>query len=222
MGAKIGRAMVMRNNAGAAHDPFDSRTLGLVLLYEETEVAGAVRVSWLQIGCPFCPSEVNLPAAMADMEVTCDGCGKAYLVPTPESPVLAAAGPLAPLAILRTPGLAGNSSGGIAPIPHLPPPVTSAGPEPVAAGRPKRHPSKPQLGGGVPGGARFPWEMSPEARASAAAIFGAEEIPGDDQDDLEAVTRRLRKEQLRAYARWMMIGVGMLALSALAAFFLSR
>ena len=94
--------------------PVDSRTIGRVLLYEELELVGVVRVNWLQIGCPFCPSEVNLPAAMADTEVTCDGCAKTYLVPTPAAPVLAAAGPLVPLAILRVPAMtysSGSKSG---------------------------------------------------------------------------------------------------------------
>jgi len=200
----------------------------------------------LQIGCPHCPSQINLPAAMADSDVTCDACGKSYRVPTPAAPVLAAAGPLPPLAILRTPGLAGNTAGGISPIPHLPAPIAGnpianspleAGPfagSPVAgdpaashspspAGGARPLPPPPKLRrGATAGAAPFPWELSPEARASAAAIFGEEPTPGGDEDELEAVQRRLRKEKLRAYARWMVIGLGMLAMLLLAAFFLRR
>jgi hypothetical protein len=183
-------------------------------------------VNWLQIGCPFCPSEVNLPAAMADTLVTCDGCGKSYLVPTPTAPVLAAAGPLAPLAILRTPGLAGNTARGIAPIPKLPEPALGN----PAAGAAPAMPLPPKLrrGGGLAGGGpagaggSFPWEMSPEARASAAALFGADSQPGDDEQELEAVQRRMRREQIRNYLRWMTIAVGMIAMFALTAFFLRR
>lgn len=208
--------------------PVDSRTIGRVLLYEELELVGVVRVNWLQIGCPFCPSEVNLPAAMADTEVTCDGCAKTYLVPTPAAPVLAAAGPLVPLAILRVPGLAGNTARGIAPIPHLPEPAIGD-----PAGR--STPLPPNLrrsgglaaggstaGGSAGAGGRFPWEMSAEVRASAAAIFGADSQPGEDENELEAVQRRLRKERIRAAVRWTTMTVGMLALIAVAAYFLQR
>jgi hypothetical protein len=79
-------------------------------------------------------------------------------------------------------------------------------------------PAKPRRGGSAP----YPWEMSPEARASAAAIFGDSTVPGEAEDDLEAVQRRMRKERIRAYTRWIMIGLGMLFMCLVAAYFLRR
>jgi hypothetical protein len=157
---------------------------------------------------------------MADTLVTCGDCGKSYLVPTPDAPVLAA-GHLAPVEILRTPGLGGNSATGMAPVPLLPSPVSgrSAGAAGVGAAIPP-----PKRRRGVDGavGAPFPWEMSPEVRASAAAIFGADanaDVMGGE-DELAAVQLRLRKERFRTIARWIMCGVGMALMIGLTAFFL--
>jgi hypothetical protein len=179
-------------------------------------------VSWLQIGCPFCPSEINLPAMMADTEIACGDCGKSYLVPTPDAPVLAA-GPLAPVAILRTPGLGGNTAAGMAPIALLPVPIAADAPTPLEAGplgAGLSSPAPPKLHRG--GGAPLPWELSPEVRASAAAIFGAEPEPIPDEDELEAVERRMRKEKIRSIARMALVGLGMTLMIGLLTFFLRR
>jgi hypothetical protein len=157
---------------------------------------------------------------MVDTLVTCGDCGKSYRVPTPETPVLAA-GPLAPVEILRTPGFRGNSASGVAAIPQLPPAATGA---PAALLGPAIPPSKSRRTASGAEGGPFPWEMSPEARASAAAIFGADAgadlAPGDD--DLQAVQLRLRKERIRAIIRWIFCGLCMILMIGVLAFFLRK
>ena len=38
-------------------------------------------MSWLQIGCPRCPTMMNVPVTMSGQMVVCAGCGLAYQVP---------------------------------------------------------------------------------------------------------------------------------------------
>lgn len=47
-------------------------------------------VSWMQVGCPRCPTLVNVPVTMAGQMVVCPTCGLSYQVP-------GYAGPIAPM-----------------------------------------------------------------------------------------------------------------------------